>query len=250
MLEQHPKDAPARRKLAEIYRKQKKYDQAIKQLKLAIEINPNYEPAYIDLADSILEVRPRNRLEARLIYEDMLKRFGKKVEYLSRICDLAAKEGQHKTAEMACKQTLQMSPSDPIALITLGHLIRDQAEFQKADEYFTKLLQEHSNDPQVAAACGDYFKERRLLSKAFEAFEKATESDQSSYEHFIKAGALACEMSISDKCYYFFEKSCAFSKDPRPEIRKSLNLIKSTISPEARNKFDQLILKCKPNDSI
>jgi len=244
MLERHPKDAPARRKLAEIFRKEKKYDLAIKHLKQAIEVNPNYEPAYIDLADTILEVKPRNRVEARLIYEDMLKKFGKKVEYLSRICDLAAKEGQHTTAETACKQTLQISPSDPIALITLGHLIRDRAEFEKADEYFTKLLEEHGENPQIAAACGDYFKERKQLAKAFEAFQKAAESEHATYEHFIKAGTLACEMFISDKCYQIFEKSCTFSRDPRPEIRRSLNLIKSTISSEMRNKFDELILRC------
>jgi len=244
MIEKNPKDAPAYRKLAEVFQMEKKYKEAIEQLKKAIDANPNYEQAYVQLAKTILEYKPRNRLEARNIYEDLVKKFGNKTEYLQNICDLASKEGQHEVAEKACAQTLESSPNNPVALIAIGHLIRDKMEFEKADIYFNKLLLEHGSDPKIATASGDYFRERKQFLKAFEAYEKSIQSEEASYEMVLKARDLACEIHLIDECYLLFIRSCKLRKSIKLEIRKLLAERKSEIDQDWVKKFSNLIKEC------
>jgi tetratricopeptide (TPR) repeat protein len=245
MIEKHPKDGPAYRKLAEIYRQDKKYKQSIEQLNLAIKMNPHYEAAYLDLAQTILEFKPRNRFESRAIFEEMVEKFGKKPEYMEKICDLASKEGQHQIAEKACSQSLELTPNNSTALIAMGHLIRDKMEYQKADEYFTKLLLEHGRDPNIAVACGDYFKERNQTLKAFEAYEKGvTENEFSPYENIIKAAQLACELQLHEKCYLMFKKACGLSKNAKVELRRAMKFLSSLKDQTVTGKFEKLNLEC------
>ena len=244
MIERHPKDAPARRKLAEIYRQEKKYKEAIENLKLAIEANPKYEQAYFELASVILEFKPRNFLEARMVYEDMVQKFGSKIEYLRHVCDLSVKEGQHIAAEKACKQALQLLPDDTVSLISSGLILRDKREFDKSDEYFSKLMTKYTDNPVILVASGDYFKERKLLSKAFEAYEKAAQSDSAEYAHILKAAILACELQFQDKCYQFFEKACSFGMQTKADLRQSMNVIKGLNDKQWMARFEQLAMSC------
>jgi tetratricopeptide (TPR) repeat protein len=245
MIEKNPKDSPAYRKIAEIHRKEKKYREAIQSLKKAIELTPKYEQAYYELAQTILEFKPKNRMEVRMVYEDMVTQFGNKIEYQKHICDLAVKEGQHLVAEKSCKIALQLSPHEPLAVIGMGQILKDKLEYEKADAYFTKTMNEKGDDPLIAQACGDYFRERKQLTKALEAYEKAIASEGVTHPLLLSGATVACEVQQLEKCFQFYEKACSLSVKTRVDLRRSMTFVSVSQDPLWIEKFENLIASCK-----
>lgn len=244
MLEKNPKDAPAWRQIAEVHRADRKFVDAISALKKSIEINPQYEAAYLEMAEVILEYKPRNRLEARMVYEDMVQKFGPKVEYQKNICDLAVKEGQHDIANKACSAVLQNSPEEPLALIAIGQMHRDKREFDKGDAYFNRMMAEHSQSHQVLFASGEYFKERRQFAKALEAFQKAAELDPKSYDYAIEAAKAACEVQNFTTCLKFLTQACGLDSKARVEVRRAATRVKASPNKEMQTQFEDLSYTC------
>ncbi|GEM_PF-3053344 len=245
IIEKNSKDAPALRKLAQIQRKLKKYSLAISTYKKAIEANLKYEAAYLELSDTILEYKPKNRLEARLIYEDMILVFGEKSNYFSRICELATDEGMHEAAQKACKKTLQLDPANSVAKICLGHLLRDQGLLEEADDYFTKLISGGGGDYSINISAGKYFVDRGQWARAKMAYEQALSERADDKQALLGLAKSACQIQDLNACYLSYQKACEHSDFlVRTELRRSLVMAKISSQKDQIKKFQDLIISC------
>lgn len=247
IIKKNEKEAPAYRKKAEALVEARRYPEAIKNLKKAIELNPKYEVAHVELAETILKYKPKNRADARSIYEDLVKTFGLKLEYQVQICDLSVKEGHHKMATQACQKVLKLNPSNAVALIGLGQILKDQMEFEKSDKYFNKIKNDFLESEQVQFYVGEYFQERGQWPKALESYQRAAELKPKELRYLIAAGRGACELQNLSECFNYFEKACQLDEKAKMELRRSFPLVRAAKNQEQILKFEDLILKCNGN---
>ena len=245
LVEGDVKDAPSYRQLAHLYKKENKVTQVIAYLKKAILANAKYEIAYKELADYILEHKPKNLLEVRMIYEDMVEVFGLKIDYQQHICDLAVQEGQHKRAQIECDKALKLDAHNITVNLAMAYLKRDLQEFQESDKMFSALAQKFPEDSRVQRSCGEYFIERKLYSKALPCLEKASTLQPEQWKTLLLTAQAAWEIQNLAVSVSWFEKACALDPKTRFEIKKILQQMPATALIEWRQKFEALVTNCQ-----
>lgn len=246
MLQTNPKDAPAWRKIASLYKEEAKFSEAISALKKAIEINPNYEPAYLELAQSILGYKTKSWYEVRMIYEDLVAKFGLKIEYQREICDLAVKEGQHVAAEEACTKAIKLKADDTKVLLAQGQLLRDLQKTEQANSFYTNLSVKFDKDFNVQLVCGDYFKAQGKKILAIECYQKANHLQPDYPGLDLHLARLGCEMQNWDLCDEKYRSVCKTNKKIRSEVRVRIKELKDLGATDFINKFEETLKSCMP----
>lgn len=246
MLQSNPNDAPAWRKMAAIYKLDSKYSLAISALKKAIEINPNYEPAYLELAETVLAYKPKSWYEVRMIYEDLVAKFGLKIIYQRAICDLAVKEGQHIVAQEACAVAIKLKPDDTEVLLAQVQLLKDLQQIDKAHEIYSSLVIKYPKDFKVQLASAEFFKAQGKKLLAIESYEKAIQLKPDQADLLLELAPLACEMQKWQLCLDKYEAICQKNKKIRSELRVRIKELNDIGATDFVAKFEKLLKDCTP----
>lgn len=244
MLQKNPTDLAVLREWALLLTKQKKYKQAIEKLNEAIKADPNYELAYVTLGETILQYKPKNFMELRILYQDMVERFGAKEDYLYKVCLYATQEGQHQEAQTWCQRTLKANPQHALAKVHLGQILADQKEYEKADSYFNKILPDVTHSPEALLQIASYFEQRGQKAKAFEVLAHAKNSFKSHVEYQIRCASLACSLGFIQECYESFELACHAEPKSVLALKKVKNFVKSSNNKTWVERFYNLETHC------
>lgn len=251
LLQKDAKDVAALREWAKLLAEQKRWKEALAKLNQAIEINPYYEAAYVSLGEVILMHKPKNYLELRLLYQDMLSRFGEKEEYLYKLCYLSVQEGQHDEAKKWCEKTLKKNPSHSLAKVQLGQILADQKEWEKADHYFSKIASEVSSSQEALLLISDYWEKRGQKAKALEILLSGdvTSFDQPNY--FTKLAQVACGLGQFAECYQAFERLCALQgRGALSKLRPLEASVRESRNKEWIGKFQSLKAHCESHSVL
>jgi len=250
LLQRDSKDVAALREWGKLLAEQKKWKEALAKLNQAIQINPNYEAAYISLGEVILMHKPKNYLELRLLYQDMLSRFGEKEDYLYKLCYLSVQEGQHDEAKKWCEKTLKKNPSHALAKVQLGQIWADQKEWEKADSYFSKVVNEISSSYDALLLVSDYWEKRGNKAKALEVLLSGDLSSCDQPTYFTKLAQMSCSLGQYEECYQAFERLCALQGEGAlAKLRPLEASIRESRNKEWIGKFQHLKAHCKLGSS-
>jgi tetratricopeptide (TPR) repeat protein len=132
-----------------IYHEQGKFSSAIKAFTRALELNPNYTEAYLNLAvvssDTGLHAEAKSAME-KVAQKEKSKKKGELDPYIknklanmyTEIGDVYASIGKLKEATAEYEKALEFCPEFTDILVKIGNLHRDNKNYDKAIEIYKK----------------------------------------------------------------------------------------------------------------
>ena len=153
-----PKDPEPEYRLGVAYLMREQIANGIGALRKAIEIDPNYAPAQLKLADLMLNSRERAVMEqAASQLQSMLNSRPFDVAVSDRLAMAEWSLGKLAEAEKQLEQSLAKSPDDVISAITLSRLKLQQREPKAALETLQQAAQHSTGSVAAAIALGEAY---------------------------------------------------------------------------------------------
>ena len=120
------------------------FEEAIVELKIAIEIQPGFIPPYFELA--FLYLSSNQDQEAIDLYDRVLGMQPRNVRALLRQCEAYRKVGEFERALGLCQDAVRLDPTFIPAQYRLGTLLYNRREFAPARPAFQACYDSQSND--------------------------------------------------------------------------------------------------------
>lgn len=142
-----PDDADKYNNLGAVFLKLGFYERAIEQFKSAVKIQPNYAKAFYNLAYAYDEQGIyTNAIQE---YRNAIRLNGDYAEAHSNLGLIYAKQGQFKEAINEFYESLKTKPDDHITLNNLGLIHLKQKQYQEAIKHFKSAAGLLPNNPEV-----------------------------------------------------------------------------------------------------
>jgi protein O-mannosyl-transferase len=133
-----PMEPRAHANMGDIYLRQKKYKEAIKEFNIAISINPKYTEVYHELGQAYYMAGKRK--EAIKSYETALQLDPKLWETHVNLSIAYLEEKQFDKAVASMQKAIDLSPKNPNLYANMAILYIQMDEFEKAQEYIDKTI--------------------------------------------------------------------------------------------------------------
>ncbi len=230
-----------------------------------LQINPNYEPAYILssvilkekgkfseainiintglekcteskglMIEKILNLKEMGEVSNSLLYaSELSQRLPKDVEVLQILATLYLDIEDFQAAEMVARKSLHLQSNQPEIHLLLGKVAKHQGQLDQALNHFSKAAMSSLEGIEPWLEMGDIYIDQQETEKALEAFREAYSRNENDYRAFYKTGLLLRDL----KDYQSSEKMLRIASSLSPKdtnIRRqlagviALNLIHSS----------------------
>ena len=268
--------------LGDIYAKQKNYDQADMNYKVALKLNPKSAGAYKQLGilyiergepERAIEVYKRaveKSPENAYIYTSLANRFKEKnlSEQLAELYHIASKvdlkdasyysnlayslqeQNKHEEAIESYKKTIEIDPKHVDAYINTGNSLRSLCRYGEARERFEKAIEINPKEGSAYYNLGAVLEDQGRYEEAIERFEKAIEIDPKMADAYNGLGVALTRLGRYEEAIERFEK--AIEIDPKmADAYNGLGVSLSRLGryEEARERFEKAI-EIDPNDQL
>lgn len=172
MSQKYPKDALIWAFYGNSMQTLKKYDEAIKAFRKALELQPDNESALAGLA--VIYEDQKQFVKCDSIYEVGIKRLPESAMLLNNYSYSLAERGKdlQKAFELAQK-AIQLESNNAAYLDTYGWVLYKMGKYKQATEYIKKSIELHANSAVVIEHLGDVYKAMGDNEKALEYYQKA-----------------------------------------------------------------------------
>lgn|GEM_PF-5485488 len=192
------------------YLELRQIEKAEETLKRAVRLNPEYVPAFLQLARLYEETQ---RLQEALnLYETIihLDPKGEAVQFslvkkslIEGI--LLARSGDFDGALRLFKAAAELDPSDPAAFYNMGLIYLRRKEEAKAEEAFRKAVEANSHHQEAYLQLANLYEQQKRLDEALSAYIGAAEANPNT------PGGRAAQIKIP------FLKGITFAKHGKPQ---------------------------------
>lgn len=221
----------------------KKYDLAVEHLTSAKEVQPKFAPVYPLLAKAY-EIQ--NQLEdARSVYQDAIKVFGKKMMYLTPLCRLYSIDGLFKEGMDACKLALQTDSKIADNYIYLGQLYIDSESVDRGENMIFTAAKQFPKSELALYSSGMLKFKKKQWSQAAEYFSQATKVDAKSDRCFLALGQTYTEMQKYAEAISALQQACLVNKGNLIEIRRVMANMRQKNQDIWAAKLDNAISRCE-----
>ena len=152
---------------------EKRYKEAIEELKKAIAADPKTIQTYIDLARVYFAANNQESAEGTL--DQGLQVSPRSTELLTALGDFRATTGKPDQAELIFKQVLDIEPSNESAHLRLSELYLRQHRQPDAEAILQKLTTAKPHDEAPVIRLGDFYATTGQSDKALATYQRATE---------------------------------------------------------------------------
>ena len=156
-----PNYFPAFFNLARLFEMSKKFEEAIKLYKKTLEINPNHLESILNLINCYEDI---NELDKALkISEDSCKLHPDKYEVHYTLGRLTRKKGRNlDKAYNAYKKTLSINSNFKFAKIGLGQIYKSKGNFSEAKKTFQKIIDSDGNEIRAYYEIADFLNDKEI----------------------------------------------------------------------------------------
>mgnify|MGYP000737074189 CR=1 FL=1 len=156
-----PNYFPAFFNLARLFEMSKKFEEAIKLYKKTLEINPNHLESILNLINCYEDI---NELDKALkISEDSCKLHPDKYEVHYTLGRLTRKKGRNlDKAYNAYKKTLSINSNFKFAKIGLGQIYKSKGNFSEAKKTFQKIIDYDGNEIRAYYEIADFLNDKEI----------------------------------------------------------------------------------------
>ena len=168
----YPNDAAILTRLGQACSKQGRKDEAMENLYAARDANPQYKPTFEALLAELQ--KQENFYEARVLVQDMIKKFGDEPKYVSSYCALLTHDAFLQNAVEVCSDALKKDPQDFKNYINLALSLKDKLEPDKAAKTLAEATALFPREALVFYNQAMLFMDTKNYVSANAAFTRAT----------------------------------------------------------------------------
>lgn len=216
--------------------------EAILTLKEVLEKNPKYYMAYQVLVH--IYEKQKNNYELRLLYQDIIDKFGEKYEFVAKLCERTALDGLYDLSKKYCQLGTTLAPKDPLCLVYLGVTYKYTGQKELAETSLRRAADSFSKSEFSQVAAGEYFEEEKNYIEAFKYFQRGVQADPQSVKALLGVGSSGVEIQKLQESLDAYTQLCKISKSHVGQFRRSANILRLAKNQPWLSKFETGIEKC------
>jgi len=238
--EAKPLDIGVAVRLAEVRAQLKKFPEAVAVLREVRQKNPKDEKVFAALAD-VLE-KSGDRYEARVIYLDWIKAFGKTPRVVSKLCRSYAEDGFLKEAKDYCLQALKLDPQEPLNDLYLSRTSFNAGDKKLAQTQLKEGISKHPRSALLYSELGQRLVEEKNWESAFKYFETAFRLDSKNEDVALDFGKTAFQLGRHQQALEAFKRALQLDKAKAvTEVRRSAGILRSRKDSAESEKYQALL---------
>jgi tetratricopeptide (TPR) repeat protein len=167
--------------LGDVYRKERRFHEAINHYQKCLTYHRGNNYALFGLADCYKALKQFNR--AIDIWEEYLHHDDKNITVLTRIADAYRKVRDFNRSKELYLKVLEMEENNSYALIGLGHLHYDFKEYEGALLYWTRMMNLTSKrvDIRVLTSIGNCHRKMKTFKEGVPFFQQALDAQPNNF---------------------------------------------------------------------
>jgi tetratricopeptide (TPR) repeat protein len=242
LIAKFPKDSEAKLQLAKLHLKSKKEREALTILKELLESAPKFEPAYI-LAGEIYESK-NNRYELRLLYIDMISKIGERGSYVTKICELANRDGLYEMSTLYCKRGMKINPQEPKNYVYYGLTLNQTGQPKEAEAYLEKAAKGFAQSEFAQTSYALFLDEKKRYTESVVYYEASTRAKNSTEQGRLGLAQAQFEIQKYESSLENFKSSCENNRQAVVNIRRNVNILRQLKQLDWATKFEGLAENC------
>ncbi|MDR2434315.1 MAG: tetratricopeptide repeat protein [Treponema sp.] len=181
-----------------------------------LEFHPGNNYALFGLADCYKALNQYHK--AIEIWEQYLLHDDKNITVLTRVADVYRKIRDFKHSKAIYLRVLEMEPTNPYAIIGLGHLHYDFKEYRDALFYWEKMLRHNSDsvDIRVLTSIGNCHRKLKTFKDGIPFFEQALRKEP--YNFYALFGLADCYRGLNHQERSLEQWNRILEQDPRNKV--------------------------------
>lgn len=194
-----------------VYREAKLYDNALKDLEMAISLKPDLIDSYIERADIFIDMNRIDDASSDIGRVDDRASSVQQVEYLK--CRYFAGIEEYPTALNHCHQAVSLNPLDHAVLNQRGLIFKALRNFKEAIHDFRAAIEKRDSHPDYRVNLGKIYLELQQPKQARHWFETAREEDPFLLAVHKGLGHAAFMLNEYDKAVEHFSNALLINPD-------------------------------------
>ena len=147
-LQRAPRFADLHHQMGLLERARGSYQEALNEFRVALEINPRYTLARLDVAAALFDLRRWK--EARAVYRDVVAGGIRSSDIYLQVGEAEEQLGNLEEAESSYREALRLNPGEVEAHYFLGRLYRKRGDDERARLSWSKFLELTGDDTRAA----------------------------------------------------------------------------------------------------
>lgn len=227
----------------DLERKEKSGISAIQQLRKAIQLEPNYKPAYDLLLNTLLQMKANN--ESRELLYEGINKFGDRPELYRELCRLDANDGFLDQAVNNCRRGIKLAPNYPDNYVFLVQALTDQQEDQLAETDIVSAARKFQKSEFVQWAAGTLYLRKKNYPVAARYFQTAVKANPKAGRSQFGLAQSLFESGDEKGSLEHFIKSCELEANSIDTFLSAGGKLKQKGNMELGNKFISSANTCK-----
>jgi tetratricopeptide (TPR) repeat protein len=160
----YPKDHKLRYLFGRLLVEMGDFEESEKQLEIALELKPDFEPPYLELMQ--LHQRRRDTTKSFLIAKELTKHIPSSIHGWTTLSRYYLSKNQHKKALPPAKRAFLMAPANPTVTQIYAILLQLNGKKKQAVHIYEELYKLNPADEQLTAQMVDLYRELGDLEEA------------------------------------------------------------------------------------
>ncbi len=212
-----------------------------------LQINPNYEPAYI-LHSVILKENGKYSEALKIINLGLEKSPESKELKVEKILNL--KElGEVSASLLLASELSQRHPYDLNVIKILANLYYEIEDYQAAEVVARKSLHLQSNQPEIHLLLGKIARHQGQLDQALNHFSKAAVATGDGVEPWLEMGEIYLDQQDSEKAMAAFREAYSRNNNDYRAYYKTGQLLRDLKDYQAAEKMLRIASSLSPKDT-
>jgi Tfp pilus assembly protein PilF len=225
----------------------KQDDDAIRNLRQALNIRPNYKTALENLL--LIYQKKNNNFEMRLIYQDLIKHYGNNPEYISKLCKIHTLDGFYDTAKKYCRNGIKSDSKNPENYLYLAYIEQSLGNASTSNKILRAALQKFPESDIVLASYGAILIRQKNYAGAEKYFLLATKLNADYFDSQIGLANSSFESKDYDIALTAYKNACKLEphKTAR-ELKRASNFVRYKSIAKWEDSFAAALETCVPAD--
>lgn len=185
-----------------------------------------------------------NRYELRLLYQDMIEKFGEKPEFIGKLCELTTLDGLYDLSLKYCSQGIRQNAREPSNYIYLGLSYKDTGKPAEAEKYLKRAADSFSKSELGQLSYAQYLEEKKNYLLAFQYYKRSVVANKASLKGLLGTGNTGLEIQRLEDALIAFSEACRLDKSSLPPFRRAANTLRLAKNEAWKKKFEAAIEKC------
>lgn len=242
-LKSEPENYKLHINLAKSLAQQELYNEATESYRKAIQIKPQVEMAYLGLL-SMFKKR-ENNYESQLIVNDLIKRFGRKPQYLNELCRIFTEEAYLDQAIATCKEASEKSPKEDDNIANLVQCYLDSENNEEAEKNLKQAVFKFSKSLRIHLMAASFYFDQNNFSVANRHFLTASKIDNNSHNALLGLARTFYLISNYKESLYYYEKACHVdSKNTLRYFKEATTKLRLDKVHEWESRFNSALFRC------